>query len=142
MWNRYRVTGATVEVRWCTENTTDVYDCFVSVQNSSQSRTLTGQVEAYAAQWPGTQFITMAPGGEHKSQIGPFYVDLKKLEGEPWITRADDYQALTTTSPAITPYLRLAVCNRSADTQVSIRYFVKIVYYVTFFDAIIPDRST
>lgn len=141
MFNRYRVISAQVTVRFAAADTSNVLDAVVSIQNSSQSQSLTSQLFVYAIEWKNTQYITMAPGGEHKSQIGPVFVDLRKLEGEGAFTHSDDYQALVSTSPVASPVVRVAFGNRSADTQVGFYYDIEILYRVRFYDSKITART-
>uniref|UniRef100_UPI0040486851 hypothetical protein n=1 Tax=Yoonia sp. TaxID=2212373 RepID=UPI0040486851 len=135
LYGRYRVYNASVEIRFMTTNNSQIITCTAMYNDSTNATVLTAQRVDYALEMPNSNTRNMAPGGEHTYLIPAIKINLAKLEGEKWYSRGDSYEADTSSSPAVTPKLHIAVANGSDDGQYgSIFYQLRIVYHTRMFN--------
>ena len=141
LYSRYRVHSATVEVRWMTTDTANITACAIKIAPSDDGVTIAGKDTAFVAEMPLTNTVRISPGGEHTYLIGPRKLSMIQIEGENWYTRANDYMATTTASPAASPRLRLSVANLTGTTMLGAHYHVRITYHVHLFEPVTPPES-
>lgn len=141
LYSRYRVHSATVEIRWMTTDVVNITACTIKIAGSNDAVTIFGKGTAYIAEMPLSNTIRIAPGGEHTYLVGPRHTNMAFIEGEKWFTKADDYTALTSASPAATPRIRMAAANLTSATQLGTHYHIRITYHVHLFEPKTPNES-
>lgn len=141
LYGRYRVYAATVEVRFMSLDTAVIAACAASIQPSASTTTLTAQTGAYVQEMPLTTTLNISPHGEHTWLMERKTFTMNYLEGESAYTHGDDYEAAFGASPAVTPYIRIAVANRGAAATISVVYNIRITYHTRIWNPLTAAQS-
>lgn len=142
VWNRFRVTGVSIEVQWLTADTTNCMACAIKVGNSDDAVTVQGKSIRYVDAMQMADALVIAPAGEHQFIQKTGYLSLAQIEGEKWFTQSSNYDAQVTANPTNAPLLRLSVANLTGSSDVTVSYRIWIYFHCHFFELKTPGESS
>lgn len=141
LYERYRVTGATVRVRFSTADVTRILRCTARYANASNVTALSTRTTTDVSSMHNMNDLLISPAGEHSGELPPIYIDMKKLEGDLWFAKDNDYSAVIAGNPVAQPRMRISCANETDTTAVAILVTLEIVYHIKFYDRITPPAS-
>lgn len=142
LYNQYKVLGTLVEVRW-TDTSGDGAVGGLLIQQPADSMTLAGMAIGQAGEKPGAKLSFVSNTGEQNSYVKQ-YVSIQKASGlTPVQFKADTnvYSSVITTSPTLTPWLRLAVADTGGASGTILHCQVRLTFYAQWFDRITQGQS-
>lgn len=142
LYNRYRVEGATVEMRWTTTTTNAVIQCCSFVVGAEDTTTASGKTASFCNEMPINNCSILAPIGASDGTVPPQRFKLSAIEGERYFRQGDDYTAAFGAQPAKIPRLCMAVANMVGTDQLTVQYWIKITYHVHVYDRVTPAQSS
>lgn len=141
LYNQYRVSSAKVQITAIPGAASQPGILVIQGQPAVSSSALTGTAATDVGERSVGALLCLDATGRSKTFSKNFVIH--QLEGLSYVEWAGDqqYQSVNTTSPALTPFLRLAYATCNGSASVSLAVVVKIEFEITWFDGIVLAAS-
>jgi len=142
LYYRYKVRAVRVMVRF-SDPSADGVLCAAQFQAPSVTSTVTGSDTNTVMERAGMWTQNLNNTGEQVAILDQFFPISTLVGATPvqFAANLEDYQSLCTTSPARTPYLRIAIAALDGASTPTVRLETKILFYTEFFERIVLGQS-
>jgi len=142
LYYRYKVRAVRVCLRF-SDPSADGVLCAAQFQVPSMTQTVTGADASAVMERAGVWTHNLNNTGEQVAVLDQYFPmsTLTAVTPQQFENNLEDYQALCTTSPARTPYVRIAIAALDGSSTPTVRLEATIMYYTTFFERIGLSQS-
>lgn len=141
IYNRYRVYGMKWKITFSNRDTT--YQAEVAIQARPNVATHSNMDTIYEAPYTNRKATLGIEGSGQAVRVLSGYTSVSKIRGvnKSVVKNDDQYSALITANPAITPALTLYMQNTSTTTAITVAYRVELEYFCEFYDRRLLTQS-
>lgn len=141
IYNRYRVYGMKWKITFSNRSTT--YQGEVAIQSRPNVATHSNMDTIYEAPYTSRKATCGVEGSGQAVRVLSGYTSVSKVRGvnRSVVKNDDEYSALISANPAVTPTITLYMQNTDTTTALTIAYRLELEYYCEFFDRKLLTQS-